>query len=117
MNPEQLFIVAILTAVLSVVSAIALAFIAYLTAKANSKLNVIHVLVNSNMTAAMRDSLDSTVRERAALMELAQVRIDSGKVPHFETTAAITMADAKIAELAPALAERDAAHAPVIKQE
>lgn len=72
----------------------------------NSKLDVIHTLVNSNMTAAMQDALDSTIRERAALMELAELRRATGSDPKAETTAAIALASSIIADLQATLADR-----------
>lgn len=68
-------------------------------ASTNQKLDQIHTLVNSNMTAAMQDSLDSTIRERAALIELSTSRKDANKEPTQDTVSAIALADAKISEL------------------
>ena len=53
------------------------------------KLGEIHTLVNSNMTAAMQGELDSTIRERAALIELKASRKDAGKDPSPDALAAI----------------------------
>ncbi len=70
------------------------------------KLVVIHQLVNSNMTAMMQDSLDSTIREKAALVELRESRKDLGKEPTKDSLLAIAMAEAKIQELKTKLSER-----------
>lgn len=72
----------------------------------SNQLTVIHTLVNSNMTAAMQDSLDSTVRELASLRELCELKRASGHEPSQDTLSAIAMAEAKIAELTAMLADR-----------
>ena len=74
----------------------------------NGKLDVIHKLVNSNMTAAMQDSLDSAVRERAALIELAEIAARRRQKPRQETLSAIALAEARIAELRATLDDRKA---------
>lgn len=83
-------------------------------AATNVKLDVIHKLVNSNMTAALQGELNSTIRERAALIELSESRKDLGRVPAPETTAAIASADSKITELSTTIDNRlkEAPHAP-----
>ncbi len=72
----------------------------------NSKLDVIHALVNSNMTAAMQDSLDSSLRELATLRELVELRRSTSGEPSMETTSAIALAEAKINELRTTLEDR-----------
>ena len=72
----------------------------------NGKLDTIHTLVNSNMTAAMQGEHDSTVRELAALQEIAAMRTEGGTKPSPATTIAIEMAEAKINELRAQLADR-----------
>lgn len=133
MSEWQLVLVAVITSIASIVSPVILSIITIRarrkdrqedwarqdqvakklaeTAKSsvaatNGKLDVIHKLVNSNMTAAMQDSLDSTLRERAALIELREYRLDLGKEPTEDTLTAIALADAKIAELLAILADR-----------
>jgi len=69
------------------------------SAATNSKLDVIHTLVNGDVTAAIQDSLNSVVRELAALTKLRESRRAVGKKPSQETSAAIARAEAKIAEL------------------
>jgi hypothetical protein len=70
------------------------------------KIGEVHTLVNSNMTAAMQDAHDSTVRELAALREIARLTAAAGNEPDPGTTLAIEMAETKIAELETTLAER-----------
>jgi len=83
----------------------------------NTKLDVIHTLVNSNMTAAMQSELDSTVRELAALKEIIALKAAAGDKPSPEALAAITYTEAKIGELTATLNDRQEAAAVVADQE
>src|SRR5512140_1941118 len=47
----------------------------------NSKLEVIHTLVNSNMTAAMQAELDATERELALMKSVVELHRVAGKAP------------------------------------
>jgi hypothetical protein len=72
----------------------------------NIKLDVIHTLVNSNMTAAMQAEYDATVREAAMMREVVSLKQAAGHDPTIETLAAIEATDKKIADLRAALADR-----------
>jgi len=72
----------------------------------NGKLDVIHQLVNSSMTAAMQSELDATVRELAMMREVMELKRAAGTEPAPETLAAIDATQAKIGELAASLQDR-----------
>ncbi len=74
--------------------------------KTNTKLDVIHTLVNSNMTAAMQAEHDATVRELAMMREVAALHQNAGQRPSVDTLAAIKSTEDKIAELQAALKDR-----------
>jgi hypothetical protein len=69
-------------------------------AATNSKLDVIHVLVNSKMTAAMRAELDATTAQLALMRRLHKLE------PSPEAQAAIVATQRRVAELQTALTER-----------
>lgn len=79
------------------------------TEHTNGKLDVIHELVNSNMTAAMQSELDAVRRELAMMREVIALNQAAGREPDAETLAAVRATEAKITELAATLADRDAA--------
>lgn len=72
------------------------------------KLDEIHTLVNSNMTAAMQAELDATVREVAMMREVVALHKAAGRKPSAEAAAAIAATEAKIAELRATLEDRHA---------
>jgi len=72
----------------------------------NGKLDVIHTLVNSNMTAAMQSEYDATVRELAMMREVLELKEAAGREPGPEAQAAIAATEVKLAELAAALEDR-----------
>lgn len=72
----------------------------------NRKLDVIHALVNSNMTAHMQSELDATVRELAMMREVSRLHEDAGRDPTSETIQAIEMTEAKVSELRAVLDDR-----------
>jgi hypothetical protein len=72
----------------------------------NGKLDVIHTLVNSNMTAAMQSEYDATVRELAMMREVLELKEAAGREPGREAQAAIAATEARLAELAAALEDR-----------
>ena len=80
--------------------------VASTAAVTQSKLDVIHTLVNSNMTAAMQAELDATVRELAMMNEVIALNRAAGREPSKEALGAIVDTGAKIAELRAALADR-----------
>jgi predicted nucleic acid-binding Zn-ribbon protein len=61
--------------------------------------DVIHTLVNSNMTAAMQSELDTTRRTRVLMSELIELKKTSGHEPSTEALAELKTIDAKITEL------------------
>jgi hypothetical protein len=76
------------------------------TAMTSRKLDVIHTLVNSNMTTHMQSELDAIVRELAMMREVARLHEDAGREPTEETLAAIKVTEAKVAELRAVLGDR-----------
>lgn len=72
----------------------------------DSKLDIIHTLVNSNMTAAMQSEMDSTIRELAGLKEIVRLNKLAGSAPSEEALAAILSTEAKIVELQTNLNDR-----------
>lgn len=65
----------------------------------NNKLDVIHTLVNSNMTAAMQSELDATVRELAMMREVIGLNRNAGREPTELTLAAINVTEDRVNEL------------------
>ncbi len=76
------------------------------TRATNSKLDVIHTLVNSNMTAALQAELDATVRELAMMNEVVELKKVAGHKPGPETLLAINSTAARISELKSTIADR-----------
>jgi anion-transporting ArsA/GET3 family ATPase len=74
--------------------------------KTNEKLDVIHILVNSNMTAAMQSELDATVREAAMMREVMRLNKSAGQAPTTAATDALAETDKRIAKLRAELHDR-----------
>jgi hypothetical protein len=72
----------------------------------NGKLDVIHVLVNSTLTAALQGEMDATVREVTLMKEVLALNRAAGREPSVEALAAIDVASTKIEDLRMALADR-----------
>jgi hypothetical protein len=72
----------------------------------NGKLDVIHILVNSNMTAAMQSELDATRREVVGLKEIVRLNQQIGQEPSQEALLAITDTEEKVAKLEAELRDR-----------
>jgi len=70
------------------------------------KLNEVHTLVNSNLTAELRDGRDSTQRILALMGEVIELRRASGKEPTAETLAVYESTRRKLAEQDAVLADR-----------
>lgn len=113
MNPDQLFLIAIVTPIIGLASAAVLGFIAYMTAKAandaktrdlaiDSKLRVIHSLSNSALTAAIQGRLDALMAQRVMMIERISIQTKGTD----EAVNAVTSIDALIAELRTQLDER-----------
>jgi len=80
--------------------------VAATAAVTNNKLDIIHTLVNSNMTAAMQAEYDATVREIAMMKEVIALNQAAGREPSPEAIGAIEATQTKINELQAALADR-----------
>jgi hypothetical protein len=72
----------------------------------NGKLDAIHTLVNSNMSAAMQSELDATVRDLAMMREVIALRATAGREPTAEILSAVSATEDRIAELRAVLADR-----------
>lgn len=70
------------------------------------RLDVIHGLVNSSLTAAMVNELDALVRDAASMREVVELKRAAGLKPTKATLSVIAAADAKIAALTTAISER-----------
>jgi hypothetical protein len=79
------------------------------TSKTFGKLDEIHTLVNSNMTAAMQAEFDATVRELAMMREVIGLHAAAGRAPSTEAESAVTATESRIAELRAALEDRHTA--------
>jgi hypothetical protein len=73
---------------------------------ASGKLDVIHTLVNSNMTSALRAELDATVRELAMMREVVALHQAAGREPSKDTLTAIKTTQHKVDELTANLTDR-----------
>jgi hypothetical protein len=78
----------------------------------NGKLDVIHELVNSSMTAAMQGEHDAMTRELAMMREVIALKKANGHAPSVETLGTIEATEARIAELNAMLADRSKQSAP-----
>jgi len=72
----------------------------------NGKLDVIHTLVNSNMTAAMQAELDARLENLALLLEVVEMKRAAGHSPNEETLVLIETTKRKITELKSSLGDR-----------
>lgn len=72
----------------------------------DGKVDVIHTLVNSGMTAAIESELEATVLSLASMREVAALRKETGRKPSTSTLAAIKAAEQRLALLRKTLAER-----------
>ena len=72
----------------------------------SDKLDVIHTLVNSNLTAAMQSEYEAIGRELIMMGEVLEMRRAAGQEPSPGALDAIAATEAKLGELDHALAER-----------
>jgi len=72
----------------------------------NGKLEAIHTLVNSQMTAALQAELAATVREAAMIREVSAMRAINGLPPRGEARIALASCDLRVAELQDIIADR-----------
>lgn len=70
------------------------------------KVDVVHTLVNSQLSAAIKGELDSKVSEVAMVRELIDLKAQSGNPPSVETLEAVQMLDARITELKSVMFDR-----------
>jgi hypothetical protein len=80
--------------------------VAQSTAITNTKLDVIHTLVNSNMTAALQSELGAVKRELVLIREVMKLNRADGHEISVETLATEQTAVVKVAELSAALLDR-----------
>jgi hypothetical protein len=83
--------------------------VAQTSKETNGKLDVIHGLVNSQMTASMESDLASNVAQEVLMKELMSVKIHRGKKPLKEAETALALIRSKITELQSKLGDRKAA--------
>lgn len=81
----------------------------------NEKLDIVHALVNSNLTAAMQAEYDSMTRELALMHEVMEMRLSNGQEPSEHTKSAIVVTEAKLKELGERLVARAAQQADMDK--
>ena len=72
----------------------------------NQKLDVIHTLVNSNMTAALQSEFEATSRELSMMREVIDLKRIGGHEPTIASLAAIEATEIKLQELEAVLADR-----------
>ena len=65
----------------------------------NLKLDAVHVLVNSNMSASMQAELDGAVRELAMMHEVIELKKAAGQEPSKMALDAIIRTEGRIDEL------------------
>jgi biopolymer transport protein ExbB/TolQ len=72
----------------------------------NDKLDIIHTLVNSNMSAAMQAELDALETSVAMMTEVIDLKKAAGREPTQDALVALKSARAKVRESKVALADR-----------
>ncbi len=75
---------------------------------ANTKLDTIHGLVNSQLSSALQSEHDALVGQLALMRELVAIRRGEGTGPSTETIATMDIISRRIAELVAVLADREA---------
>lgn len=65
----------------------------------DKKLQEVHVLVNSNMTAAMQAELDATIQQLVLMREVVDLKQAMGSPPSEDSMLAIDVTEQKISEL------------------
>lgn len=82
------------------------------TARAiEGKLDVVHGLVNSGLTAAKQSELDAVERDLASLKEIVAIHRGAGREPDPATVDSVAQAERRAADLRAELIERRAADA------
>lgn len=72
----------------------------------DGKLDVIHTLVNSNMTASMQSELDAKKGQVVLMREVVTLKQAAGQEPTKAALASIEAAESRISELEAALSDR-----------
>lgn len=90
--------------------------VAISSSRLESKVDVVHTLVNSTMTRAMQSELDAIKREVLMMLEVVELKKRAGSEPSPETLEAIELTRSKIHEKEVALADRLKASNKVIEQ-
>lgn len=75
----------------------------------NTRLDIIHALVNSGLTSVMKSELAAVERELELLHEVAELHRANGREPTSETLLSIQVTEKKAAELAQTIRDREAA--------
>lgn len=75
----------------------------------NSRLDIIHALVNSGLTSVMKSELAAIERELELLHEVTELHRANGREPTPEMLASIQVTEKKAAELAQVIADRETA--------
>lgn len=83
----------------------------------NDKLDDIHVLVNSTLTAAIQSAYDATASSLVLMREVVRLNSAAGEVPSGDATAAIEATEAKLASLRAVLTDRQRATKAVETQQ
>jgi hypothetical protein len=100
----------IITSVASVFTALILCVTALIgllsVRRTNGKLDVIHTLVNSTLTAALESDLSATKQSLATMEQLTALRKADGEPISPETVAAMNDAQAKVDSLTQQMADR-----------
>lgn len=81
-----------------------------------SKLDVIHTLVNSQLSTALENELEALKREQAIIAEMLEMKKAQGLKPSKEALVAMEKSKVRIAELQTIIAERDAQQRQANKQ-
>jgi hypothetical protein len=71
-----------------------------------TKLDVVHTLVNSNMTAAMQSEYDAVKRELVLMKELIALHQSAGREPSPDALTEVKITEGKVAELNATLKDR-----------
>lgn len=86
------------------------------TQATNSRLDIIHALVNSGLTSVMKSELAAVQRELELLCEVAELHRADGREPTPEMMASIQATEKKVADLTRTIADRDAAEQASVEQ-
>lgn len=76
------------------------------TSDTNTRLAVIHTLVNSQMTAALQSERDATERLLVVMLEIIELKKTTGHSPNTETLTAVEVIRNRVKELQVILTER-----------